>query len=93
MTHFHSHHDPRHHPFDTVEVLLPLRIHQARKRLAGQLRADLSALIEALPAALPFPAAGAMDQVDPAQFKTWALAVIRALPVHRAGTTGDASWE
>ena len=93
MNYFSPRHDPRHHPFDTVEVLLPLRIHQARQRFAGQLRADLSALIEALPAAPPFPAAGALDQVDPAQFKTWALAVISALPVHSAGTTGDASWE
>ena len=93
MTYFPPHHDPRHSPFDTVEVLVPLRIHQARKRFAGKLRADLTALIEALPAAPPFPAAGALDQVDPAQFKTWALAVIRALPVHRAGTLGDASWE
>ncbi len=93
MNYFSPHYDPRHHPFDAVEVLVPLRIHQARKRFAGQLRADLSALIEALPAAPPFPAAGALDQVGPAQFKTWALAVISALPVHRAGTTGDASWE
>ena len=93
MTYFSPHHDPHHHPFDTVEVLVPLRIHQARKRFAGQLRADLSALIEALPAAPPFPAADALDQVDPAQFKTWALAVISALPVHRAGTIGDTSWK
>jgi hypothetical protein len=93
MTYFPPHHDPRHHPFDAVEVLLPLRIHHARQRLAGMLRADLSALIETLPAAPPFPAAGDWDQVDPAQFKTWALAVISALPVHRAGTTGDTSWE
>jgi len=90
MNHFHSHHDPRHHPFDTVKVLVPLRIHRARQRLAGQLRADLSALIEALPAAPPFPAAGALDQVDPAQFKAWALAVISALPTR---TIGDTSWE
>jgi hypothetical protein len=90
MTHFHSHHDPRHHPFDTIEVLVPLRIHRARQRLAGQLRADLSALIEALPAAPPFPAAGALDQVDPAQFKTWALAVISALPTRKIG---DTLWE
>ena len=93
MTYFPPHHDPRHHPFDTVEVLVPLRIYQARKRFAGQLHADLSALIEALPDAPPFPAAGTLDQVDPAQFKTWALAVISALPVHSAGTLGDTSWE
>jgi hypothetical protein len=93
MNYFSPQHDPCDHPFDTVEMLVPLRIHQARQRLAGQLRADLSALIEALPAAPPFPAAGALDRVDPAQFKTWALAVINALPVHRAGTRGDASWE
>lgn len=79
-----------HNPFDAVEVLVPLRIHRARQRFAGKLRADLSALIEALPAAPPFPAAGALDQVDPAQFKTWALAVIRALPTR---TTGGPSWE
>lgn len=79
-----------HDPFDAVEVLVPLRIHHARQRLAGKLRADLSALIEALPAAPPFPAAGPLDQVDPAQFKTWALAVINALPTR---TIGDASWE
>lgn len=90
MTYFPPHHDPRHHPFDTVEVLVPLRIHQVRKRFAGQLRVDLSALIEALPAAPTFPAAGALDQVDPTQFKTWALAVISALPTR---TIGDTSWE
>lgn len=90
MNHFHTHHNPRHHPFDTVEVLVPLRIHQACKRFAGQLRVDLLALIEPLPAAPPFPAAGALDQVDPAQFKTWALAVISALPTRKIGNT---SWE
>ena len=90
MNYFSPRHDPRHHPFDAVEVLVPLRIHQARKRFAGKLRADLSALIEALPAAAPFPAAGALDQVDPAQFKTWALAVISALPTRKIG---DTSWE
>ena len=79
-----------HDPFDAVEVLVPLRIHRARQRFAGILRADLSALIEALPAAPPFPAAGALDQVDPAQFKAWALAVISALPTR---TIGDTSWE
>jgi hypothetical protein len=85
MIHFHPH-----GPFDAVEVLVPLRIHHARQRFAGKLRADLSALIEALPAAPPFPAAGALDQVDPAQFKTWALAVISALPTRKIG---DTSWE
>jgi hypothetical protein len=79
-----------HDPFDAVEVLVPLRIHRARQRFAGQLRTDLSALIEALPAAPPFPAAGALDRVVPAQFKTWALAVISALPTR---TIGDTSWE
>lgn len=78
------------HPFDTVKVLLPLRIHHARQRFAGQLRADLSALIEALATTAPLPASDALEEVDPEQFKTWALALIRALPTC---TAGDASWE
>ena len=35
-------------PFDGISVLLPLGIQQSRRRFAGQLTADLSAVIEAL---------------------------------------------
>lgn len=90
MTYSHPYSRPQSHPFDKVEVLLPLRIHRARRRFAGKLRADLSALIEALATTASLPASDALDEVDPEQFKTWALALIRALPTRSAG---EASWE
>ena len=74
-------------PFDGVDVLLPARTHQARRRLAGELSAEMSALIEALPTVSPCPALVAEGNVDPEQFKTWAISVIRALPTRRTGGT------
>jgi Large polyvalent protein-associated domain 7 len=63
--------------FDNVSVLLPSRIHRSRRQHAGQLTADLSAWIEALPTALH---PGRVDCTDLQQFKSWAVSVIQALP-------------
>ena len=76
-------------PFDGVSVLLPSGIHQSRRRLAGQLTADLSALIEALSTASHSAVLRLVDDADPEQFKTWALSVIRALPTIKGDSYGN----
>ena len=39
----------RHDGFDDVEVLLPARVHQEHERFVAALRAELAAIIAALP--------------------------------------------
>lgn len=68
-----------------VELLLPARVHQARKHAAAALVAELSATIAALPTASTVPHAGD----DPDLFKAWASRMICNLPTQ---TKGDSDY-
>lgn len=51
--------------FDDIEVLLPARVHQERERFVAALRAELAAIIAALPTAGTGQAKGATSRTPP----------------------------
>lgn len=55
-------------PLERVVVLLPARVHQARRQAADELRAELAALIAALPTVSSLPAGDASAElaIEPA---------------------------
>lgn len=55
----------RHDGFDDVEVLLPARVHQERERFVAALRAELAAIIAALPTTGTGQAKGATSRTSP----------------------------
>lgn len=63
-----------------VELLVPARFQQSRRRAVAALVAELSATIAALPTA---STPHAVD--DPDDFKAWASRMIRNLPTRKTG--------